>query len=301
MEATPPPFFKRGPSPAFRLGVFALLSLTLMVLDARFQYLEPARQALAVVLYPLQQVVAAPVTLLGRAANFFSSRQEMQSTNERLKREAVVRAHLLGQMEAVQRENAELRGLLQARARIEPAAVMAEILYGARDPFSRKFVIDKGANDDVHAGAAVIDSAGVLGQVTRVYPYLAEVTQITDKDHSVPVQNVRSGLRAVVFGNGRDGTLDLRYLPINADVQVGDLLVTSGMDGIYPAGLPVAKVTAIARNASMAFADITCEPLSGVDRRTFVLVLHPTRELPQRPIEAAQPPAKGHKARRGIS
>ncbi len=301
MEATPPPFFKRGPSPAFRLGVFALLSVVLMVLDARFHYLEPARQALSVALYPLQQVVSAPVTLLGRAATFFSSRQEMQSTNERLKREALVRDHQLSQMEAVQRENAELRGLLQARSRVEPASVMAEILYGARDPFSRKFVIDKGAEDEVRTGAAVIDTTGVLGQVTRVYPFLAEVTQITDKNHAVPVQNVRSGLRGIVFGNGREGTLDLRYLPINADVEVGDLLVTSGMDGIYPAGLPVAKVTEVERNANMAFAHITCQPLSGVDRRTFVLVLHPTRDLPERPIETAEPPLKGKKPRRGVS
>src|SRR5690606_21481400 len=147
---------------------------------------------------------------------------------------------------------------------------MAEILYGARDPFNRKFVIGKGANDEVRAGAAVIDAAGVIGQVTRVYPFLAEVTQITDKNHAVPVQNVRTGLRAIVFGNGREGTLDLRYMPISADVQVGDTLVTSGIDGVYPPGLPVARIIDIERNANMAFAHITCEPLSGVDRRTFV-------------------------------
>jgi rod shape-determining protein MreC len=301
MEATPPPFFKRGPSPAFRLGVFALLSAAIMVLDARFKYLEPARQTLSVVLYPLQQIVAAPVTLAGQVAGFFSSREELRSDNERLRAEVLVNAQRLNQAEAIERENSELRALLQAKERVEPASVMAEILYGARDPFSRKFVIDKGMQDDVRAGTAVIDDAGVIGQVTRVYPFLAEVTQITDKNHAVPVQNLRSGLRAIVFGNGREGTLDLRFMPVNADVQVGDTLVTSGIDGVYPAGLPVAKIVDIERNATMAFARITCEPLSGVDRRSHVLVLNSMRELPERPADTPEPALTRKKVRRGAS
>jgi rod shape-determining protein MreC len=301
MEATPPPFFKRGPSPAFRLGVFALLSVAIMIADARFKYLEPARQTLSVVLYPLQQVVAAPVAIAGRVADFFSSRIELAADNERLRAEALANAYLLDQAEAVKRENAELRTLLQARERVQPASVMAEILYGARDPFSRKFVVDKGMGAEVHAGAAVIDAAGVIGQVTRVYPFLAEVTQITDKNHAVPVQNLRSGLRAIVFGNGREGTLDLRFMPVNADVQVGDTLVTSGIDGVYPAGLPVAKIIDIERNATMAFARITCEPLSGVDRRGHVLILNTVRDLPERPVETPEAPLKRKKARRGAA
>src|SRR5690606_35876897 len=125
----------------------------------------------------------------------------------------------------------------------------------------------------------------------------AEVTQVTDKNHAVPVQNVRTGLRAIVFGNGREGTLDLRYMPISADVEVGDTLVTSGIDGVYPAGLPVARIVDIERNANMAFARITCEPLSGVDRRTFVLVLDPMRQLPEPPAETAEPQLPGKTAR----
>ena len=232
MEATPPPFFKRGPSPAFRLGVFALMSMAIMVLDARFKYLEPARQAIAIVLYPLQQVAAVPFVLVTEVVHYFASRQELANSNERLRTEALANANVLNQVLAIKRENAELRALLTARERIEPAALMAEILYGARDPFSRKFVIDRGSRDDVRAGSAVIDATGVIGQVTRVYPFLAEVTQINDKNHAVPVQNVRSGLRAIVFGDGREGTLDLRFMPLNADIQVGDTLVTSGIDGV---------------------------------------------------------------------
>jgi len=299
MEATPPPFFKRGPSPAFRLGVFALLSVSLMVLDARFQYLQPARSAVSVVLYPLQQIASAPVRLMVEVVDFFRNQHELRSSNERLHNELLAHRVELAELGAVRRENAELRALLEAAVRTQPSAVMAEVLYTARDPFSRKLVIDRGRTHEVRPGAAVIDEQGVVGQVTRVYPFLAEVTQITDKNQAVPVQNLRSGLRAIVFGNGREGTLDLRFMPVNADVQVGDQLVTSGIDGVYPPGLPVAKVVDIERSATLAFARITCEPLSGVERRNHVLLLATGRELPERPPEQSEPEAKRKKNRRG--
>ena len=299
MEATPPPFFKRGPSPAFRFGVFALLSIALMVLDARFKYLEPARQAISVVLYPLQQIAAAPGAVMNRIADFFTTQGSMQSENARLRAESLRQAAALQELESLRRENTELRDLLDARTRVTPSSVMAEVLYGARDPFSRKLIIGKGMTDDVQPGLAVVDDQGGIGQVTRVYPFLSEVTQITDKNQAVPVQNVRSGLRAIVFGNGKDGTLDLRFMPVNADIQIGDTLVTSGIDGIYPAGLPVARVAEIERNAALAFARITCAPLGGVDRRGHVLVLTAKRELPSRPTEEEEASVKRKKSRRG--
>jgi rod shape-determining protein MreC len=200
-------------------------------------------------------------------------------------------------LEALKRENAELRGLLQAKTRLQQTSVMAEVLYSARDPFSRKLVLDKGLTDDVQPGAAVVDDAGVIGQVTRVYPFLAEVTLITDKNQAVPVQNVRSGLRAIVFGNGREGTLDLRFMPVSVDIQVGDALVTSGIDGTYPAGLPVARVSTIERNAALAFARITCTPIGGADKRGHVLLLTARRELPERPSDP-EPTEKRKKSRR---
>lgn len=299
MEATPPPFFKRGPSPAFRLGTYTLLAIALMVLDARLHYLEPMRQTLSVVLHPLQQIAAAPGTVLGRIADYFSNQTALQQENTQLKAAALKQAAALQDLETLRRENTELRSLFGAKTKVAPSSIMAEVLYGARDPFSRKFIVDKGMSDDVTAGVAVVDAEGVIGQVTRVYPFLAEVTQITDKDQAVPVQNLRSGLRAIVFGNGKDGTLDLRFMPVNADVQVGDVLVTSGIDGVYPPGLPVAKVTDIDRNAALAFARITCAPLGGVDRRGHVLVLTTKRELPERPVEESAPPSKSKKGRKG--
>ena len=298
MEASPPPFFKRGPSPAFRLGVFGLAAIVLMVLDARLRYLEPVRQALSVVIYPLQRAAAAPGELIGRVIDFFSSQETLRSENARLSRDNLQQAAALQDLEAVKRENEELRSLLQAKSRLEQTSVMAEVLYGARDPFSRKLVLDKGLTDDIQAGAAVLDEAGVIGQVTRAYPFLSEVTLITDKNQAVPVQNLRSGLRAIVFGNGREGTLDLRFMPVNADIQVGDTLVSSGIDGVYPAGLAVARVANIERNAALAFARITCTPLGGVDRRGHVLILTVKRDLPERPSEPEQPAIR-KKPRRG--
>ena len=299
MEASPPPFFKRGPSPAFRLGVFALAAITLMVMDARLGYLDPVRQTLSIIVYPLQRAAAAPGEFVGRVVDFFASQETLKSENARLNRETLSQSNALQDLESLKRENAELRALLQAKSRLEPASVMAEVLYTARDPFSRKLVLDKGLSDDVQAGAAVLDEAGVIGQVTRSYPFLSEVTLITDKNQAVPVQNLRSGLRAIVFGNGREGTLDLRFMPTNADIQVGDTLVSSGIDGVYPAGLPVARVSNIERNAASSFARITCMPLGGIDKRGNVLILTSKRELPERPSEPEQPAKRKKQRARG--
>lgn len=298
METSPPPFFKRGPSPAFRLGVFGLLAIAFMVADARLHYLEPVRKGLSVLLYPLQQIAAAPGAVIGRVSAFFDSQSSLQQENAQLRITALKQAAALQDLEALKRENTELRGLLQAQTKVVHDALLAEVLYGARDPFSRKFIIDKGITDNIQPGVAVVDGEGVIGQVTRVYPFLAEVTQITDRNQAVPIQNVRSGLRAIVFGNGKEGTLDLRFMPVNADIEVGDVLVTSGIDGVYPPGLPVAKVSSIDRNAALAFARIVCEPLGGVDRRGHVLVLTAKRELPERPTEESTPESKSKKGRK---
>lgn len=290
METSPPPFFKRGPSAQFRLAVFGLLAISLIVLDARFGYLEPLRQAVSIVVHPLQRLASMPGALLGRVSEFFVTQASIQNENERLLRENLHSAAALQTMERLRLENAELRGLLAARPRLEQTSVMAQVLYAARDPFAKKLILDRGSTDAIQAGQAVVDEVGVIGQVTRVYPLVSEVTLLTDKNQAVPVQNLRSGLRAVAYGNGREGTLDLRFMPVNADVEPGDTLVTSGIDGVYPPGLPVARVTNIERNAAAPFARITCRPLAGVERRAHVLILTGARDLPPRP-EEPQPAA----------
>lgn len=298
MEHQPPPFFKTGPTPLARLLIFAALSLTLLVADARFNYLNPLRQLAAVIIYPLQRIATAPASIARRVGDFFVTHSSLRGENARLTEENFSNAAALQQLKALQAENAQLRALIAARERLELKVIGAEVLYAARDPFSRKIIVDKGLQNDITPGRAVVDDRGVVGQVTRVYPWLSEVTLITDKGQFVPVQNLRNGLRAVLAGTGNDGVLELRFIPLNADFQNGDRLVTSGIDGVYPPGLPVAQVSQVERNAAQLFARITCIPLAGVASHTQVLIVAGQRVAPPRPAEE-QKPARPKKPRKG--
>jgi len=297
MEYSPPPFFKTGPTPLARLLIFSALSLAFLVADSRFDYLASLRQIAAVVVYPLQRVAAAPARIVRRVGDFFTTHGSLREDNARLACENYENAALLLQLKALQAENAQLRELLDARQRLGIELAAAEVLYAARDPFSRKVVIDRGSQHDVRAGQPVVDNRGLVGQVTRAYPWLAEVTLVTDKGQFVPVQNVRNGLRAVLSGTGSDGALELRFIPLNADFQNGDELVTSGIDGVYPPGLPVARVTSVERSADQIFARITGTPLGGVANHTHVLIVSGSRELPPRPAEEQKQP-RGKKPRK---
>jgi rod shape-determining protein MreC len=287
MEYTPSPFFKRGPSLLTRLSFFTALSLVLLVADARFHYMESMRKVVAVVIYPLQQIADLPGELGSRVSGFFVTQSSLQRDNERLARENFLNAGLLQNQRALIAENRHLRELLEMQERAEQSSVSAEILYFGRDPFGRKVVVDKGAMQDVEEGAAVVDDTGLIGQVTRTFPWTSEIALITDREQVVPVQLVRNGLRAVLFGVGYDGALDLRYMPVNADIENGDVLVTSGIDGVYPAGLPVAVVSNIERNAAYPFAKITCTPTAGVNKHRQVLVMARLAPLPEYPTEPA--------------
>ena len=298
MDYQPPPFFSRGPAPVVRLGFFVSLAVLLMVLDARFRYAESIREVVALLAYPLQRVALAPGELLGAAADFFTTQVALKQENEQLKARDLLAASDLLTAKALRAENAQLRRLFDARARIPRPATLAEILYQGRDPFSHKVVIDKGSSQGIEPGQAVVDDTGVVGQVTRVHPWLAEVTLVTDKEQRTPVEIVRNGLRAVVYGGGDKGTLDLSYTATNADVQSDDVLVTSGIDGTYPPGLPVAKVTKIERDAAYSFAKITCVPAAGPEQNRQVLVLAREADLPAPPAEAAPRPGPTPKQKR---
>lgn len=299
LPADTPDFFHRGPSPAARLVVFALLSVLLLFLDTRFRTLEQVRQVAATILYPVQRAAAYPGLLLSEVGDYFESKQALVRENERLHaRLAEVGSAAQGAATA-RAENERLKALLEIRSRFGGDARAVEVLYTGRDPFTQKLVIGRGREGGVVAGAAVVDADGVVGQVTRVYTAMAEVTLVTDKDHVIPVKFERSGARAVMAGNGAGRAPELRFIPPTADVRVGDVLVTSGLDGTYPPGLAVAKVASFERDTGQIFAQVALAPLAGVDRSEQLLVLSPTAGLPERPDEpvAAESEKKAGKAR----
>ena len=294
----PPDFFKRGPAPLVRLVFFVALSLALLFVDLRFRYLELLRQALAVATYPLQKVAYGPVSLARGIDGYFTSAESLRGENQRLRRHALQEAAQDLRQEHLDRENQQLRALLDMKQRQPVKGTVAEILYSVRDPFSRKVIIDKGTQQGIIAGQAVVDDQGVIGQITRAFPLQSELTLITSKDQGVPVQIVRNGLRSVVFGSG-DGQLELRFMATNGDVKEGDVLETSGLDGVYVPGLPVATVASIRRDAGYSFARIICAPLAGVEKNGLVLVLGTREQPPAPPAEAAagDKPAKGKRPR----
>ena len=296
MDHTPPPFFKRGPAPLVRLFFFASLSLALLVIDARFRYAEGLRAWLALAAYPLQRAATAPIDLLADVGSFFSTQAHLVEENERLRAKALDYSRDAQRYEAAQAEAAQLRKLIEAQQRVEVRTIPAEVMYNGRDPYSHKLFIDRGATQGVRPGSPVTDEAGVVGQVTRVHPLVSEVTLLTDRDQAIPVQVLRNGLRAIAFGGGASATLELRGMAANADILTNDRLVTSGIDGTYPPGLPVATVVRIERDAENAYARIVCRPAAGVDRGRFVLVLTDETAKPPRPEEAQ---ASKEKSRRG--
>lgn len=299
MEHQTPPFFRTGPSPLARLFIFTLLSLVLLGADARLKYLDTVRQVASVIIYPLQRIAGAPFSILERTSDFFTTQGSLQAENAKLAQQNLTQMAQLQQLAALQSENEHLRKLLGTRERLSSHTSLAEVLYAARDPFSRRIVIDQGSQNDVAPGQPVIDGLGVVGQVTRVYPWLAEVTLVTDKGHLVPVLNTRNGLRGVLGGTGNDGALELKFVPLNADFENGDQLVTSGIDGVYPPGLPVAQIVSVERDAAFLFARILCKPLAGVANHKQVLVVHAEQKIPERPVEEVQKPLPAKKGRRG--
>ncbi|MDD5383633.1 MAG: rod shape-determining protein MreC [Gallionella sp.] len=278
-------FFNRGPSPAVRLVFFVVLSLLLLFIDARYRYLESTRSTLSVLVSPIQRLATLPGVLWQQAGDFFTTQRNLVENNKSLHQQHEHDAAQLLQLQALQQENQKLRNLLTLPQRGELTTQSAEIVYAEHDVFKRKVLIDKGANANVQIGQVVMDDTGIVGQITRVYPWLSEVTLITEKDHAVPVQVLRNGLRTIVFGAGDTSQLSLRYMPISSDIQNDDLLVTSGIDGIYPPGIPVAKVVKIERDAAYPFARVTCLPVAGVDKHRHLLILSGLPKLPERPTQ----------------
>jgi rod shape-determining protein MreC len=291
MEYSPPPLFRQGPSALARLLLFVLLALGLLVVDARFRTLEVVREVIGAGLYPLQRAALVPRDMVVGGADLFVTIQSLRSEESKLQERNLQLSLQANLAASLQAENAHLRALLQLTQRATIQSTPAEIQYDTRDPFTQKVVIGRGSQQGIQQGAPVVSEYGVIGQVTRVFPMQSEVTLLTDKDQAIPVRLLRTGIRSVIYGTPAGDLLDLRFVPISADVKVGDELVTNGLDGIYPPGLPVAKVIRVDKQADTAFARVLCVPVAPVRGPRQLLVLHFQNPLPPRPAEFDAPQA----------
>jgi rod shape-determining protein MreC len=228
-----------------------------------------------------------PIQLVQGGGQYFSSLRSAQTDKDLALKKLGLQAQRANQVEQLALENQRLRKLLGLRDRLQSGGMAAQVLYDAADPYTRKVVIDRGMTDKVNLGSPVVDELGVIGQVTRVYPLVSEVTLLTDRDHAIPVLNTRTGARGVAFGDTSThaDAMELRFMAANADVTVGDLLTTSGVDGVYPPGLPVARVEKVERRVDAVFARIYCVPLGLVAGASHVMVLEPvTAQIAARPV-----------------
>ncbi len=266
-------FFARGFSPLARATIFSIGAIVIMIADHRFQALSTVRIAISAVINPIEQAMMYPGNVARRAGAYFADQQHLIEENRTLEERVLELSAAGQQMRLMQAEKPYLEGLRSAQVRFGGRGVLAEIVRDARNPAARKVIIDRGSTGGIKAGQAVIDGTGVVGQVTQLGLTSSEVTLTTEKDQSVPVMVMRNGLRAVAVGSGRDGQIDVPFIPLGADIQVGDPLVTSGIDGTYPAGLAVATVSQVDKNPALAFARVTALPVGASDHHRFVMVL----------------------------
>ncbi len=273
----------RGGSPGFRFTLYALLSIVVMFLDERSHWLENARYVLQAAAYPIQLAVSSPSAAMSWLRQSFAVREALQSENNRLRaqqREIELRGM---RFEALQKENAELRGLKEALPPVADRWEVAEIVTVQLNSLRQRVLLNRGTSNGVFKGQAVLDEKGLLGQTLHVGPWSAEVILITDPEHAVPVEIERNGLRTIAVGAGDTASLALPYLPANADVKTGDLLVTSGLGGVFPAGYPVARVAEVRRDAVQPLAQIRATPLAHIDMDREIMLVWFTPEHPAAP------------------
>ena len=251
---------------------------------------------MALALYPVQWLMLKPVEAMGQSAGYLQALQRSQAEAAGARQALILMSERATQADQLLQENARLRGLLGLRDRLVTSAQAAQILYDSADPYTRRVVVDQGGSHGVEIGSPVMDESGVLGQVTRVYPYLSEVTLLTDREQAIPVLNSRTGARGVAYGDpaaSHGGGMELRFVSANADVKEDDVLTTSGLDGVYPPGLPVARVLHVERRADSAFARIYCRPIAQIEGTRHVMLLKSVADqLPARPQPEPVPPVK---------
>jgi rod shape-determining protein MreC len=271
--------------------VLASVAIGLMVVDHRQQHLKVIREGLTAVAYPFQVLVHSPVAGWEWLTSNFATRNTLLEDNRQLKERQWRNELRLMRFEAIEQENLRLRQLVAAAPRVGEKVMLAEILRVDLDPFRHRVILDRGSNDGVVKGQAVVDGAGVFGQVTNVGPSSSEVILLSDAAHAIPVQISRNGLRTIATGTGDTRRLQLPYLPRNADVKAGDVLVTSGLGGVFPGGYPVGQVTEVKRDPSLPLAVVSAEPAAALDRSNEVLLVWFTPRAPTATPALATTPA----------
>ena len=265
--------FTRGPSLGMRLFLLLIVSVLLMVLDHQRGALESVRGTLSVVVSPIRFAVDLPFRMGYWVSDSLSTRKRLQKDNKFMRRERLENLVRLQRLDALEAENARLRALLDSTPDVADRILVARILSVDLDPFSQKLLLDKGGLHEVFVGQALLDADGIVGQVTRVDPLYAQAILITDPGHATPVEVNRNGLRTIALGTGDATRISLPFLPNNADIREGDLLVSSGLGGAFPAGYPVARIIDVDRRPGEPFADINAEPTGALNREREVLLV----------------------------
>jgi len=274
----------RIPALGTRVIIFIVISILLMYFDHRENHLDAVRKGIGVAMYPVRVVVDAPVRLwhwLGAAS---TTRGELQTEVSRLHSERLLTNVRLQRLTALEAENARLRAMLDARSKVRDQVRVAEIMAVDANPYEHNLIIDVGERDDVYDGQAIVDANGVIGQVIKTGLMTSQAVLISDADHALPIEVNRNGLRTIAVGTGEIDRLELPFLPNNADIRVGDLLVTSGLGGTFPSGYPVAVVNVVTRIPQQQFADVTATPVAALDQVREVMLIWSApaeaRELP---------------------
>ncbi|MDP3534306.1 rod shape-determining protein MreC [Halomonas sp. M1] len=269
------PLFSHGPLPGYRLFFCVLAASVLMFVDQRFTRMEDVRAQMTMIVAPIQWVVSVPSDLLNWGALALSDQQALVDENRRLREQILTLSHRGQRLASLTAENAELRSLLQAAERHEIPYMTAELLSLDNDPFSHQMVVDRGHRNGAYVGQPVIDAFGLVGQVTAVSAYSSRVLLLADASHALPVQVNRNGLRFIVQGTGRYGSVSVLHVPDTADIREGDLLTTSGLAERFPPGYPVARVTEVYHDPGQPFAQVTAEPSAQLQRSRHFLLLFP--------------------------
>ncbi len=303
-ERKPPPMFRRSLSPSARMGLVAIATIVLMVVDSRWQMGQSVRAGIATVLKPLQWVGAQPVKAVDLMGSYVTTVESAQQTKEQATLQIAQLALKAQRAELLMRENAALRELLGLQQQLPMQARAAEVAHEAADPFVRKVILNKGSRQGIVQGSPVIDGRGLLGQVVRVFPLSSEVLLLDSPQQAVPALNNRTGERSLVYGDSqqpRGNALEIRFLANTEDVQVGDAIVTSGVGGIYPAGLPLGTVSVVERRNNSAFLRVQLTPAAHMLSVDHVLVLDPVPQALEESDALAEKPGKSSAPRKAAS